>query len=175
MNNGMRTARKVLVAVGIIGVFFVYTFALRGQKSNTIIGPSNTKAGSTSSSSTGSSSGSSGSSGSGSGSDGSSGASSSSSSASYKDGSYTGSVADAFYGNLQVQVTISGGKITDIAFLQAPNDNPNSQYINQQADPMLKQEAIQAQSANVNTITGATDSSQAFVQSLAAALNQAKA
>lgn len=164
MNNAMRTTRKVLVAFGVIGVFFVYTFALRGQKSNQVFTTSGTKAGSTSSSTTGSSSGSSGSSGSG-----------SSSGATYKDGSYTGSVADAFYGNIQVQVTISGGKISDISFLQAPNDNPNSQYINQQADPMLKQEAIQSQSANVDTITGATDSSMAFVQSLSAALNQAKA
>jgi uncharacterized protein with FMN-binding domain len=174
MNNAMRTTRKVLVAIGVIGVFFVYTFALRGQKSNQVFTASGTKAGSTSSSATGSSSGSSGSSGSGSGSSGSSGGSTSGS-ATYKDGSYTGSVADAFYGNIQVQVTISGGKITDISFLQAPNDNPNSQYINQQADPMLKQEAIQSQSANVDTITGATDSSMAFVQSLSAALNQAKA
>lgn len=84
-------------------------------------------------------------------------------------------MADAFYGNIQVRVTISSGKIADIHFLQYPNDNPNSLYINQQADPMLKQEAIQAQNAQVDTITGATDSSMAFVQSLSAALNQAKA
>lgn len=91
----------------------------------------------------------------------------------YKDGSYTGSVADAFYGNIQVKVTISGGKITAVDFLQYPNDRPQSQYINSQAMPYLKQEAIQAQSAQVDGVSGATDTSQAFIQSLTAALNKA--
>ena len=93
---------------------------------------------------------------------------------SYKDGSYAGSVQDAFYGNIQVRVVISGGKITDVIFLQFPNDNRTSQYINSQADPMLKQEAIQAQSAQVNGVSGASASSQAFQASLADALSQAK-
>src|ERR1035437_5881116 len=96
------------------------------------------------------------------------------SSASYKNGSYTGSVEDAYYGNIQVQAVISGGKITDVVFLQFPNDNRTSQYINSQADPMLKQEAIQAQSAQINGVSGASASSQAFQASLADALSQAK-
>jgi len=93
---------------------------------------------------------------------------------SYKDGTYTGSAADAFYGLIQVQATIQNGKITNVKFLQAPSDRSESVQINQQADPMLAQEAIQAQSASVNIISGATDSSQAFMQSLASALSQAK-
>ena len=93
---------------------------------------------------------------------------------SYKDGSYTGSVQDAFYGNLQVQAVISKGKITDVIFLQYPNDNPTSQYVNSQADPILKQEAILVQSANVDIVSGASASSQAFQASLADALSQAK-
>jgi uncharacterized protein with FMN-binding domain len=92
----------------------------------------------------------------------------------YKDGTYTGDPADAFYGNIQVQATISGGKITNVQFLQAPNDRGESIQINQQADPILAQEAIQAQNANVDVVSGATDSSQAFVQSLQSALDQAK-
>ena len=91
----------------------------------------------------------------------------------YKDGTYTGSVADAFYGNIQVQATISGGNITNVQFLQFPNDRRTSQMINAQADPMLAQEAIQAQSANVSGVTGATASSGAFVQSMQSALQQA--
>lgn len=91
----------------------------------------------------------------------------------YKDGNYTGSVADAFYGNIQVAVTIQSGKITDVKFLQYPNDRQNSLLINQQAMPLLKQETIQAQSAHIDGVTGATDTSQAFVQSLASALSQA--
>jgi len=92
----------------------------------------------------------------------------------YKDGAYTGDPADAFYGNIQVQATISNGRITNIQFLQYPNDRSRSIEINSQADPMLAQEAIQTQSAQVDIISGATDSSQAFVQSLQSALVKAK-
>ena len=92
----------------------------------------------------------------------------------YKDGSYTGTVADAFYGNIQVKAIISGGKITDVQFLQYPNDQGNSIEINTYAMPILTQEAIKAQSSNVNIVSGATDSSAAFIQSLADALTQAK-
>lgn len=91
----------------------------------------------------------------------------------YKDGTYTGSVADAFYGNIQVQAVISGGKITDVVFLQYPNDRETSIEINSQAMPLLKQEAISAQSAKVDGVSGATATSQAFMESLGNALSQA--
>lgn len=91
----------------------------------------------------------------------------------YKDGSYTGSVADAYYGYVQVQAIIANGKIADVKFLQYPNDNRTSLSINSQAMPYLTQEAIQAQNAKVNTISGASATSGAFVQSLQAALKQA--
>jgi len=92
----------------------------------------------------------------------------------YKDGSYTGTVADAFYGNIQVRATIANGKISDVTFLQYPNDRSTSIEINSQAMPMLRTEAISAQSGNVDIISGATDTSRAFIQSLTSALNQAK-
>ena len=92
----------------------------------------------------------------------------------YKNGVYTGSIADAYYGYVQVKATISGGQITDVTFLQYPTSHSTSVYINQQAMPYLKQEAIQAQSANVSGVTGATDTSQAFIQSLGSALAQAR-
>ena len=92
----------------------------------------------------------------------------------YKDGTYTGNVADAFYGNIQVQAVISSGKITDVRFLQYPNDRTRSIAINTLAMPNLHQEAIQTQDANVNIISGATDTSNAFIQSLSSALSQAK-
>ena len=92
----------------------------------------------------------------------------------YKNGTYNGSVQDAFYGPLQVQAVIANGKISDVIFLQYPNDNRTSQYVNSLADPMLKQEAIQAQSAQVNGVSGASASSQAFQASLADALSKAK-
>jgi uncharacterized protein with FMN-binding domain len=91
----------------------------------------------------------------------------------YKDGTYNGSVENAFYGNVQVSVTIQNGKITAVDFLESPDENPNSLYVNQQAMPYLKQEAIKAQSSNVSVVTGATFTSQAFTQSLSSALRQA--
>jgi uncharacterized protein with FMN-binding domain len=91
----------------------------------------------------------------------------------YKDGNYTGSVADAYYGSVQVEAMINGGKITDIKFLQYPDTHSTSVYINQQAVPYLQQEAIKAQSSHVNIISGATYTSQAFIQSLSSALSQA--
>lgn len=92
----------------------------------------------------------------------------------YKDGSYTGSMADAYYGIVQVRATVSGGKLTDVVFLQYPNDRSTSVYINSQAMPLLKSEAIAAQSANVSGVSGASDTSMAFRESLGAALAQAK-
>lgn len=94
--------------------------------------------------------------------------------AGYKDGQYTGDTMDAFYGNVQVQIAIKNGKISDVQFLQYPNDRPRSVSINSQAIPYLKSEAIAAQSANVDIVTGATDTSQAFMASLASALNKAR-
>lgn len=91
----------------------------------------------------------------------------------YNDGTYTGSVADAFYGNLQVAVTIQGGLITDVTFPQAPSGGHSSD-VSAMAEPILKSEAIAAQSANVNVVSGATQDTTAFNESLAAALALAK-
>lgn len=93
---------------------------------------------------------------------------------SYKDGTYTGSVEDAYYGLFQVQATVSNGKITDVSFLQYPSDNSTSIYINSQAMPILKSEAIQAQSSQVDIVSGASDTSIAFQRSLGKALSNAR-
>jgi uncharacterized protein with FMN-binding domain len=95
-------------------------------------------------------------------------------SAGLRTGTYTGSVSDAQWGYVQVQVTIQQGKITALQFLQYPHDRERSVIINQYADPQLITEAIQAQSAQVDAITGATDTSLAFTQSLGDALAQAQ-
>lgn len=93
----------------------------------------------------------------------------------YKDGQYTGNSIDAYYGYVQVKATISGGKITDVQFLDYPQDRNTSRMINSQAMPYLQQEAIQAQGSQVDIISGATATSGAFIQSLQSALDQAKA
>jgi uncharacterized protein with FMN-binding domain len=92
----------------------------------------------------------------------------------YQDGNYTGDVADAFYGNVQVMAVIQGGQITDVQFLDYPHDRRVSMFINSQAMPYLTTEAIQAQSAQVDIISGATLTSEAFIQSLQSALNDAR-
>lgn len=92
----------------------------------------------------------------------------------YRDGTYTGNVADAFYGNVQVQAVIQNGKINSVQFLQYPNDRQTSIMINSQATSMLSSEAVQAQTANVDIVSGATDTSNAFIQSLTSALTQAQ-
>ena len=92
----------------------------------------------------------------------------------YKDGVYAGPQIDAYYGMVKVQATIQNGKIASVQFLEYPSDRRTSQRINSIAMPWLQQEAIQAQSASVNLISGATLTSEAFVYSLDAALRTAK-
>ncbi len=92
----------------------------------------------------------------------------------YKDGTYVGSLEDVFYGNVKVSATIANGNITNISFLEYPNDRDNSIKINERAMPILKSEAIKSQSADVDIVTGATQTSKGFVKSLSYALSQAK-
>lgn len=92
----------------------------------------------------------------------------------YKNGSFTGAIADAYYGNVQVRVTVSNGVITNVEFLDHPQDRGRSIEINNYAMPRLISEVIKAQSANVNIISGATATSEAFLQSLGSALSQAQ-
>ena len=92
----------------------------------------------------------------------------------YKDGQYTGDIADAFYGPVQVKVTIQNGKIADVQFVDYPHDRRRSVQINNQAVPWLQSEALQAQSAQVDIISGATLTSQAFIESLQSALDSAR-
>lgn len=159
------TMKKAVLSLFVIISFALYSFGIRNSDSPLLVSPKSSAGGNTAGGSN-PASGSSPAAGSGSG-------AAAPRTASYKDGTYTGSVADAFYGNIQVKAVISGGKITDVIFLQYPNDQPNSVAINQQAMPYLRQEAIRAQNANVDGVSGATDTSQAFVQSLTSALNQA--
>ena len=91
----------------------------------------------------------------------------------YKTGLYTGSLANAYYGNIQVQANNQSGKIVDVIFLDHPQDRSTSVRINDYAMPILKSEVIQAQDSNVDTVSGATFTSAAFRKSLASALAQA--
>ncbi|MDX8530799.1 FMN-binding protein [Mesorhizobium sp. VK25A] len=91
----------------------------------------------------------------------------------YTDGVYTGPAADAYYGIIQIQALVQGGRVTALKVLRYPNDRRTSVNINRQALPMLRDEAISAQSADVDIISGATLTSKAFIQSLGGALKKA--
>jgi uncharacterized protein with FMN-binding domain len=91
----------------------------------------------------------------------------------YRDGVYTGTEADANWGLVQVKAVVSGGQLTDVQFLEYPNHRNRSQTINDRAMPVLIEEAVQAQQADVDVVSGATDTSEAFFESLADALSQA--
>ncbi len=91
----------------------------------------------------------------------------------YVSGTYIGASEDAYWGMVQVKAVIKNGALAKVQILQFPNSHGTSVYINDQALPILQSEAIQAQSANVNGVSGATYTSQAFQQSLASALSQA--
>ncbi|WNV87106.1 FMN-binding protein [Umezawaea sp. Da 62-37] len=85
----------------------------------------------------------------------------------------TGPSVDTRWGPVQVEVTISGGRVTAVAVPVYPDGNRKDQEINARALPILVQEAIDAQSADVDMVSGATVTSEGYVESLQAALDQA--
>jgi uncharacterized protein with FMN-binding domain len=86
---------------------------------------------------------------------------------------YTGSVASTRWGDVQVTITVTNGKIADVAVPVYPDGNRRDQEINAYALPVLRQETLAAQSANINTVSGATVTSDGYLQSLQAALDAA--
>ena len=85
----------------------------------------------------------------------------------------SGPSVDTPYGPVQVQVTVNGSKLVDIQPLQLPQSQRRDIEIDNYAVPQLMQEALQAQSAQIDTISGATYTSDGFIQSLQAALQKA--
>jgi uncharacterized protein with FMN-binding domain len=86
---------------------------------------------------------------------------------------YTGSVAQTRWGPVQVQITIKGGTITKVDVVQQPNGNPRDVEINDQALPILIQDTLDAQSAKIDMVSGATVTSTGYLQSLQSALDEA--
>lgn len=89
------------------------------------------------------------------------------------DGTYDGSVVNTRYGPQQVQVVISGGKISDVVVLQTQTGDRKSLQISSRANPILREEVLSAQSAKVSNVSGATYTSQSYMQSLQSALDAA--
>lgn len=86
----------------------------------------------------------------------------------------TGPVVDQPYGPVQVQVRVASGRIVDVATVQLPSGSTRSDEINQRAAPQLRQEVLAAQSARIDTVSGATYTSGAYRRSLQAALDAAR-
>lgn len=117
---------------------------------------------------------SSGSSGSGSsGSTGTAGAAGAAGSAAKAGGTYDGEVVQTRFGTVQVQITVKSGQITDVTALKLTDAEGRSVQISNYAAPILRDEVLQAQSANVQTVGGATVTSDAYLTSLQAALDAA--
>lgn len=95
-------------------------------------------------------------------------------SAHFKDGEYTGDPVEILWGIVQVKAIVQNGRIADVQFLQVPFDRPRSVEISDLAKPELKSEAIKAQSADVDLVTSATETSYGFRRTLASALAKAK-
>jgi uncharacterized protein with FMN-binding domain len=88
-------------------------------------------------------------------------------------GSFMGSDYANRFGDVQVRLVISGGRITDVQAVQMPYDRSRSAYISQVAGPMLRTEVLQAQSAQIDIISGATYTSESYAQSVNSALQKA--
>lgn len=85
----------------------------------------------------------------------------------------TGDTAQTQWGPVQVRITVKNGKITDVTAVQSPSDNPRDQEINSYALPELRRETLAAQSAKIDTVSGATYTSDGYRQSLQSALDSA--
>ena len=90
------------------------------------------------------------------------------------DGTYTGATSTNKWGPVQVQITVAGGKITEVVALQTPTNDRKSVSINARATPTLASEVMSAQSANIDTVSGATYTSDSYKVSLQSAIDLAQ-
>jgi uncharacterized protein with FMN-binding domain len=85
----------------------------------------------------------------------------------------TGDEAQTMYGPVQVKITVAGGKVTAANAIEYPLNDPRDQQINSYAIPALNSEAVAASSAHIDTVSGATYTSQGYITSLQSALDKA--
>ncbi|GAA2077074.1 hypothetical protein GCM10009840_09580 [Pseudolysinimonas kribbensis] len=90
-----------------------------------------------------------------------------------KDGTFTGASVQTPYGEVQVSIVVASGRISDVATPTLQAYDGRSERINSQAVPLLKREVLQAQSAKVSMISGATFTSRGYLTSLQSALDKA--
>ncbi|MFG2177427.1 FMN-binding protein [Streptomyces abikoensis] len=90
-------------------------------------------------------------------------------------GTFTGDVIDTRYGPVQVEATLAKGRLTAVRVLQAPSDRGRDRAIAAYALPRLTQEALGAQSAGIDAVSGASYTSEGYIRSLQSALDRAGA
>ena len=152
----------LLSTVSALVLLFSYHTSTSSATSTSIVAQSGTDTGSTGTGSTDS--------GSSSSSSGSSGDSGSSSPVAK---TYTGDAVSTRFGDVQVEITVTNGKVTKSSVTQVPWSNGRDQEINSYAVPILNSETVDAQSANIDMVSGATYTSNGYVGSLQSAIDQA--
>ncbi|HSX17291.1 MAG TPA: FMN-binding protein [Patescibacteria group bacterium] len=146
----MKKALIIIAAIALLGILAAYVNPLGPEKPAAIT----VKTSSTSLTST---------------------ATSSSTPTTYQDGTFQGSDAPNPYGDVQISVTIHGGRIVAVNFNQLPTEDGRSQEINSQAAPLLRSQTLSAQSAQIDGVSGATYTTSSYEQSLQSALDKAHA
>lgn len=91
-----------------------------------------------------------------------------------KNGTFNGDSVQTRFGTIKVAITVNGGKITDVNFVALPSDDMRSEQISSQASPLLESQTITAQSAEIDGVSGATYTSQGYVESLQSAIDAAR-
>ncbi|MFD8963824.1 FMN-binding protein [Streptomyces sp. NPDC059568] len=89
------------------------------------------------------------------------------------DGMYTGDPVNTQYGTVQVSATVKAGRLTAVTVLRTPSGDGRSRQIATDAVPRLTQEALSAHSAHIDAVSGASYTSQGYIQSLQSALDRA--
>ncbi len=161
-----RITTWLLSTISALVLLFSYHTSTSSAASTSVVAQGGT--GTTSDGSTDS-----GSSSSGSGSSSDSGSSSGSGSGSSSGKTYTGDAVSTRYGDVQVKITVANGKVTAAEVTTVPWNNPRDQQINSYAVPVLNSEAVDAQSDQIDMVSGATYTSEGYIQSLQSALDQA--
>lgn len=91
-----------------------------------------------------------------------------------RDGTYTGTLESEVYGRVQVRIVVERGRLTQVSTVTLVGDTPHSQELNRYAAPVLRSEALRAQSSRIDAVTSATYTSDAYIASLNTALIRAE-
>lgn len=149
----MRKSVYVLIAVALVGMFAAYNYSPAAQKpAPTPSAPQNTNTTSSSPTPT----------------------PTQNQTSTFKNGTFSGSVASNRFEDIQVSITVNNDKITDVQASATSIGDSRSQNIVDTALPLLKQAALQSQSSNIDSVSGATYASNSYIESLQSAIDKAK-